>query len=145
MKQFVAAMDQTNHGFQYLKGKFRKMKTDAKLKAGIFIGPEIRKLIRDSLFRLELTEQEQTAWDAFVLVVHNFLGKHRADNYVDLVDNLIAYQHLSCRMSLKMHLLHSNLTFFPSNMGAVSDEHSERFHQEMSTMETRYQGVSIPA
>ena len=24
-------------------------------------------------------------------------------------------------------------------MGAVSDEHGERFHQEMSTMEARYQ------
>jgi len=145
MKQFVAAMDQTNCGFQYLKGKFRKMKTDAKLKAGVFFGPEIRKLIRDPLFRLELTEQEQAAWDAFVLVVHNFLGNHRADNYVELVDNLItAYQHLGCRMSLKMHFLHSHLTFFPSNMGAVSDEHGERFHQEMSTMEARYQGRFNP-
>ena len=45
MKQFVAAMDQTNRGFQYLKGKFRKMKTDIKLKAGVFVGPEIQKLI----------------------------------------------------------------------------------------------------
>ena len=26
MEQFVTAMDQTNRGFQYLKGKFRKMK-----------------------------------------------------------------------------------------------------------------------
>ena len=96
------------------------MKTDAKLKAGV-VGPEIRKLIRDPLFRLELTEQEQAAWDAFVLVVH---GNHRADDYVKLVDNLItAYQHLGCRMSLKMHFLHSHLTFFPSNLGAVSDEH----------------------
>ena len=57
MKQFVAAMDQTNRGFKYLKGKFRKMKTDPKLKTGVFVGPEIRKLIRDPLFRLELTEQ----------------------------------------------------------------------------------------
>ena len=102
MKQFVAAMDQTNRGFQYLKGKFRKMKTDTKLKAGVFVGPEIRKLIQDPLFRLELTEQEQAAWDAFVLV-HNFLGNHRADNYVELVDNLItAYQHLGCHFNLNM-------------------------------------------
>ena len=67
-------MDQTNRDFQYLKGKFRKMITDAKLKAGIFVRPEIQKLIRDPLFRLELTEQEHAAWDAFVLVMHNFLG-----------------------------------------------------------------------
>ena len=128
---YEIAMYQTNRGFQYLKGKFRKMKTDAKLKAGVFVGPDIRKLIRDPLLRLELTEQKQAAWDAFVLVVHNFLGNHRADNYVELVDNLItAYQHLGCRMSLKIHFLHSHLTFFPSNMGALSDEHGQRFHQE---------------
>ena len=41
MKQYVAAMDQTNRGFQYLKGKFRKMKTDAKLKVGVLVRPEI--------------------------------------------------------------------------------------------------------
>jgi hypothetical protein len=145
MKQFVAAMDQTNSGFRYIKDKFGKRKTDAKLKAGVFVGPEIRELIRDPLFRMELTEREQAAWDAFVLVVHNFLGNHRADNYAELVENLLtAYQHLGCRMSLKMHFLHSHLTFFPSNMGAVSDEHGEKFHQEMSTMEARYQGRFNP-
>ncbi|KAL4709541.1 hypothetical protein ACJJTC_007272 [Scirpophaga incertulas] len=30
--------------------------------------------------------------------------------------------------------------FFPENLGAVSDEHGERFHQQSSTMEKRYQG-----
>ena len=38
----------------------------------------------------------------------------------------------------------SHLSFFPSNLGAVSGEHGERFHQEISTIEERYQGVSIP-
>ena len=42
--------------------KKNKSKTDTKLKAGVFVGPEIRKLIRDPLFRLELMEQEQAAW-----------------------------------------------------------------------------------
>jgi len=30
--------------------------------------------------------------------------------------------------------------FFPENCGAVNDEHGERFHQEISSMEKRYQG-----
>ncbi|GBP90238.1 hypothetical protein EVAR_100685_1 [Eumeta japonica] len=30
-------------------------------------------------------------------------------------------------MSLKIHFLHSHLDFFPQNLGAVSDEHGERF------------------
>jgi hypothetical protein len=30
--------------------------------------------------------------------------------------------------------------FFPENLGVVSDEHGERFHQDISKMEKRYQG-----
>ncbi|KDR12837.1 hypothetical protein L798_13260, partial [Zootermopsis nevadensis] len=41
-------------------------------------------------------------------------------------------------MSLKKHFLHSHLDFFPSNCGAVSDEHGERFHQDISAMEQKY-------
>lgn len=43
-------------------------------------------------------------------------------------------------MSLKIHFLDSHLNFFPENLGAVSDEHGERFHQELSAMESRYKG-----
>ncbi|UYV71828.1 SETMAR [Cordylochernes scorpioides] len=47
-------------------------------------------------------------------------------------------------MSLKIHFLHSHLDFFPDNLGAVSDEHGERFHQAISSMEKRYQGKWSP-
>ncbi|UYV67878.1 K02A2.6-like [Cordylochernes scorpioides] len=40
---------------------------------------------------------------------------------------------------LKIHFLHSHLDFFPDNLGAVSDEHGERFHQDISSVEKRYQ------
>ncbi|UYV75986.1 hypothetical protein LAZ67_13002030 [Cordylochernes scorpioides] len=50
-----------------------------------------------------------------------------------------------CNMSLKIHFLHSHLDFFPDNLGAVSDEHGERFHQAISSMEKRYQGKWSPA
>ena len=43
-----------------------------------------------------------------------------------------------CQMSLKMYFLHSHLNFFPPNLGAVSDEHGERFHQDITTMESNY-------
>lgn len=43
-------------------------------------------------------------------------------------------------MSLKIHFLHSHLEFFPENLGAVSDEHGERFHQDIAHMEKRYNG-----
>jgi hypothetical protein len=41
-------------------------------------------------------------------------------------------------MSLKLHLLYSNLDFFPRNMGVISDEHGEKFHNDISQMEKRY-------
>jgi len=43
-------------------------------------------------------------------------------------------------VSLKIHFLHSHWDFFPENCGAVSDEHAERFHQDISSIEKRYQG-----
>lgn len=43
-------------------------------------------------------------------------------------------------MSLKIHFLDSHLDFFPENLGALSDEHGERFHQQLKSMERRYQG-----
>jgi len=36
--------------------------------------------------------------------------------------------------------LESHLDFFPENLGKVSDEHGERFHQDILAMEKRYQG-----
>ena len=38
-------------------------------------------------------------------------------------------------MSLKVHFLHSHLPFFHENLGAVSDEHGERFHQDIAVIE----------
>jgi len=69
------------------------------------------------------------------------LGDRRAQNYEELVNNLLqSYQKLGCNMSEKIHFLHSHLNFFPENCDAGSDEHGERIHQDISSMEKRYQG-----
>jgi hypothetical protein len=47
---------------------------------------------------------------------------------------------LGCNMSLKMHFLFSHSNLFPKNLGAVSEEQGERFHQDIKEMEGRYQG-----
>ena len=58
-----------------------------------------------------------------------FLGNTRAENYRDIVQNLIkVFQAAGCNMSLKIHFLDSHIDFLPSNLDAVSDKHSERFH-----------------
>jgi len=77
---------------------------------------------------------------SFKFVVKVFLRNRRAQNYEELVNNLLqSYQKLGCNMSLKIHFLHSHLNLFPENSGAVSDEHGERFHQDISLMEKRYE------
>nr|CAH7727961.1 unnamed protein product [Callosobruchus chinensis] len=47
---------------------------------------------------------------------------------------------MGCNIYLKVHFLHSHLDFFPENLGAVSDEHGERFHQDIAKMEKRFPG-----
>lgn len=144
MKNFVKAMDRDGQAFKYLRDKFPRM-SDAKVKEGVFVGPQIRDIFRDEQFDRLITGDEQCAWNAFRLVANNFLGNTKADNYKEIVEDLlVAYQKLGCNMSLKIHFLHSHLDFFPENCGAVSGEHGERFHQTIAEIENRYQGKWSP-
>jgi len=43
-------------------------------------------------------------------------------------------------MILKIRFLESHLDIFPENLGEVSDEQGERFHQDIMATEKRYQG-----
>jgi hypothetical protein len=52
---------------------------------------------------------------------------------------------IACNMSLKVHFLDSRLNFFPENLGRMSNMHREQFHQDISTMEKRYQGKWSPS
>jgi hypothetical protein len=73
-------------------------------------------------------------------VVRGFLGKHKAENYVELVEILVKnYSKMGCRMSLKVHILDAHHDTF-KNTGAYSEEQGERFHQDILDFERRYQG-----
>jgi len=139
MKNFVKTMDRTGSAFNCLTEKFPGL-SEAKIKEGVFVGPQIRKLFRDDMFNNLLQGEEEKAWDAFRLVSTNFLGNSKAENYKELIEDMSLYHKLGCNMSLKIHMLHSHLDFFPDNCSMVSDEHGERFHQEIATMEKGYQG-----
>ena len=43
-------------------------------------------------------------------------------------------------MSIKLHFLYTHLDRFPENLDNLSDEQRERFYQDMSELEVRYQG-----
>ena len=47
---------------------------------------------------------------------------------------------MGCRMSVKLHFLRSHLDVFQENLGDFSEEHGERFHQDIEPMERRYKG-----
>jgi hypothetical protein len=83
-----------------------------------------------------MNEIESCAWSSFVLVVKNFPGNKKADNYTQLVeDTLFHYNRLGCNMSVKVHYLHSHLVRFPENLGDLSEEQGERLHKDIKTME----------
>ena len=130
MKNSVKALDKTS--FAYLRSMFPQI-TDAKIKEGIFAGPQIRKVIADRRFEELLNGKDLHAWVAFKSVVAKFLGNHNSADYKEIVKQCInAYSKTGCNMSLKIHLLDSHLNFFPTCLGEVSDEHEERFHQEIA-------------
>ena len=140
MKQFVKALDHSGECFSYICSTFPGL-SEEKKKAGIFDGPQIRTLMRDPYFITSMNETEERAWNAFCNVVQNFLGNKKADNYEEIVEELLmSLRDLGCRMSIKVHYLHSHLDSFPENLGDVSEEQGERFHQDIKTMEERYQG-----
>ena len=136
-----------NGTFLYLWQKYPLL-SDAKIREGVFTGPDIRSLLRDEVFERIVTGKEQRARHAFREVITGFLGNRSAGNYKDVEKLLSSYQKLGCNMSLKIHFLSSHLDFFPENCGSVSDEHGERFHQDFAAMEGRYKGKwspSVPA
>ena len=53
---------------------------------------------------------------------------------------LTQFRGMNVTMSLKINFLHSHVDSFSGKLGSVSDEHGERFHQDIATIEKRYQG-----
>ena len=64
-------------------------KSNAKFKTGVFVGPEIRKLMQNEEFGARLNPLELAAWNAMKSVVVNFLGSHRHEKYPDIVDTML--------------------------------------------------------
>ena len=86
-------------------------------KIGVFDRPQIRQLFRDTSFVSSKNPIEARAWMAFTNVVKDFLRNKKADNYTDLVAELLSrFQNLGCNVSIKVYKLESHLDFFPENL-----------------------------
>ena len=140
MKNFVKATDREGRGFTFLQQKFPWISLE-KLKASIFGRPQIRELMKDSMFNDALSAAELSAWRSLKSVITNFLGNKRNAEYEKEVDELLKnFQKLGARMSVKMYFLRSHLDYFPQNCGDLSEEQGEHFHQDIRVMKERYQG-----
>ncbi|GBM77339.1 hypothetical protein AVEN_2173-1 [Araneus ventricosus] len=96
-------MDKTGDGFNFLKTKCSRLR-EAKIKEGIFMGPQIRQLFKDSTFRKHQNRKGKRAWLAFKSVCMNFLGNKKSDDYVAPVEEFLsAYNAMRCNMWLKVH------------------------------------------
>ena len=136
-------MDREGRVFTYLREKFPLI-SEAKIKKGIFVGPQIRELMSDQNSDQLLNDNELAAWILLKEVILNLLSNNWARNCGELVDKMLeAYKTMKCNMSLKIHFLHLHPDFFSKNLRDVSDEHGERFHQDIATMEKRYKGKSM--
>jgi hypothetical protein len=77
-----------------------------------------------------VNEIESCAWSSFVLVVKNFLGNKKA-----VEDMLSHFNRFGSNVSVKVHYLYSHLDLCSENLGDLSEELGERFHQDIKTME----------
>jgi hypothetical protein len=73
----------------------------------------------------------------------NSLGSEKEENYSEIM-LISSYSAVGCNMSLILHFLHHHLDFFPENLGIATNEHGDRFHQDISQTEKRYGGKWSP-
>ena len=110
-KQFVKGLRKDSPAFEFFHESFPKL-SDSKLKEGLFVAPQTRELIPDDVFDETLDETELAAWKSFKQVCLNLLGLHKPDDFEDAVADLLRnYRMMGCKMSLKVHFLHSHLPF----------------------------------
>ena len=80
MKNFVKALHKNSAAFQHLSTVFPGF-IATELKEGIFVGPQIREVLKDTDFEELLNLKELRAWEAFKSVCSGFLGNTRVPNY----------------------------------------------------------------
>ena len=88
IKNFVKAMDQNSAGFLYFTNTFPRI-SEAKVREGVFAGPQIRELIQDVKFKDQLSEVERAAWKTFKILTTKFVGNYKAEKYRDMVADLV--------------------------------------------------------
>ena len=77
------ALKSDSEAFKHVQAMFLKL-SEAKVKGGIFTGPQIRQLLGFKEIEGKMTALERDAWQSFRNVVDGFIGRNKADNYEGL-------------------------------------------------------------
>ena len=102
-------MDKDGAAFKYLQDLFPKL-SEVKVKGGIFIGSQVKLILKSDEFLETLSAVEKYAWICFAAVVQEILGNNKEDNYTKLAVNLVnSYGNMGCRMSMKIHMLNCSM------------------------------------
>lgn len=112
-------MNQNGEGI-FLSGKFPQQ-SNAKIKEGIFVGPQINEVLKDQTFKQIFTGKEKAASELLKVLFIDFCVQ-KVGKYVGIVVNNI------------MKILWIS---FPDNYDAMSDKHCKGFHQDIATIEWR--------
>ena len=84
---------------------------------------------------------ERAAWKSLKNVTSNFLGNRKAENWCDVVADLVQSLQ-SCEVYYVFEGVFLRLSF---RQLPIKSWGSERFHQDISTVEKQYQGEWIPS
>ena len=87
-RQFVKALNLTSRAFRHIRQMFPSI-SEAKVKGGIFVGPQIRRMLASEDLEEQMSDLKRNAWQAFKMIVKGFHGNHRRDDYAMMVSNLI--------------------------------------------------------
>ena len=110
----------------------------------IFVGPQIREVLKDTDFAELLNLKELRAWEAFKSVCSGFLGNTREPDYQACIEKLLkSYEDMGCRMSLKIHFLQRTSTSFRQTLEQCVMS-MEKDSTSIFKMESNYQGKWNP-
>ena len=76
-KQFIKALKSDSKALGHVQAMFPKL-SEAKVKGGIFTGPQIRQMLASKELEDKITTLERDAWQSFCNVVHDFLGRKQS-------------------------------------------------------------------
>jgi hypothetical protein len=88
LRNFVKVPYRNGPEFSNLREKFPRLSTET-IRAGVFIGLQVRQLFTDLQFNLTLSDDEKAAWNAFRHVATGFLGNVKAVIFRKHVEDLI--------------------------------------------------------